>query len=105
MAETTRERRRERNRNAILDTATVLIQNNGIENVSLREIAKHADYSPAGLYKYFNSKAAIIQAVQIRENQKLIDLLQTVSDELSPTRRLVELSLLYIQYSRLSFME
>jgi AcrR family transcriptional regulator len=99
MTETTRDRRRERNRNAILDTATVLIQNNGIENVSLREIAKHADYSPAGLYKYFDSKAAIIQAVQVRENQKLIELLQTVSGELSPTQRLVELSLLYIQYS------
>jgi len=99
MTETTRERRRERNKNAILDTATELIQSNGIENFSLREIAKHADYSPAGLYKYFDSKAAIIQAVQARENQKLIELLQTVSGELSPTQRLVELSLLYIQYS------
>jgi len=99
MKETTRERRRERNKNAILDTATKSIQSNGIENVSLREIAKKADYSPAGLYKYFDSKAAIIQAVQARENQKLIELLQTVSGEVSPTQRLVELSLLYIQYS------
>jgi len=99
MKETTRERRRERNKNAILDSATELIQGNGIENVSLREIAKHADYSPAGLYKYFDSKAAIIQAVQARENQKLIELLQTVTGELSPTQRLVELCLLYIQYA------
>jgi len=96
---TPRERRRERNKNAILDIATELIQVNGIENVSLRDIAKHADYSPAALYKYFDSKAAIVQAVQARENQKLIELLQTVSSELSPTQRLVELSLLYIQYS------
>ena len=99
MTETPRERRRERNKNAILDIATELIQSNGIENISLREIAKHADYSPAGLYKYFDNKAAIIQAVQARENQKLIALLQTVSSELSPTQRLVELSLLYIQYA------
>jgi AcrR family transcriptional regulator len=98
MPETTRERRRKRNKNAILDTAAELIQSNGIENISVREIAKHADYSPAGLYKYFDSKAAIIQSVQARENQKLIELLQTVSGELSPTQRLVELSLLYIQY-------
>ena len=99
MTETPRERRRERNKNAILDVATELIQSKGIENISLREIAKHADYSPAGLYKYFDNKAAIIQAVQARENQKLIELLQTVSSELFPTQRLVELSLLYIQYS------
>ena len=99
MTETPRERRRERNKNAILDAATELIQSKGIENISLREIAKYADYSPAGLYKYFDSKAAIIQAVQERENQRLVELLQTVPDELSPTQRLVELSLLYIQYA------
>lgn len=99
MPKTPRERRRERNKNAILDIASELIQNNGIENISLRDIAKHADYSPAALYKYFDSKAAIVQAVQERENQKLIELLETVSRELSPTQRLVELSLLYIQHS------
>jgi len=99
MTETPRERRRERNKNAILDVVTGLIQSNGIENISLREIAKHADYSPAGLYKYFDNKAAIIQAVQERQNQMLIELLQTVSGELPPTQRLVELCLLYIQYS------
>jgi AcrR family transcriptional regulator len=99
MPKTPRERRRERNKNAILDIASELIQVNGIENISLRDIAKHADYSPAALYKYFDSKAAIVQAVQERENQKLIELLETVSRELSPTQRLVELSLLYIQHS------
>jgi len=99
MTETPRERRRKKNKNAILDTATELIQSKGIENISLRDIAKHADYSPAGLYKYFDSKAAIIQAVLAGENQKLIERLQTVSSELSPTQRLVELSLLYIQYA------
>jgi len=99
MTETPRERRRERNKNTILDIATELIRSKGIENISLREIAKHADYSPAGLYKYFDSKAAIIHAVQARENQKLIELLTTVSSELSPKQRLVELSLLYIQYA------
>ena len=99
MTVTPRERRRERTKNAILAVSTELIQSNGIENISLRDIAKHADYSPAGLYKYFDGKAAIIQAVQARENQKLIELLRTVSNELSPTQRLVELSLLYIQYS------
>jgi len=99
MTETPRERRRKKNKNSILDAATELIQSKGIENISLRDIAKHADYSPAGLYKYFDSKAVIIQAVLAGENHKLIECLQTVSSELSPTQRLVELSLLYIQYA------
>ncbi len=99
MSKKPQERRREKNQNFIIDTATRLIVANGIENTSLREIAKHADYSPAGLYKYFDSKNAIIQAVQTRENQKLIEELKVVSQALSPTQQLIELCLVYIRFS------
>ncbi|MBC8504149.1 MAG: TetR/AcrR family transcriptional regulator [Chloroflexi bacterium] len=93
-----RQRRREKKINAILDVATSLIVEKGLENVSLRDIAKNADYSPAALYKYFDNKAAIIHAVFNRENQQLIDLLQTVSNDTPPMQKLIVLSLLYIQY-------
>ena len=99
MSKKPQERRREKTKNFILDTAAELIITKGVDNTSLREIAKQADYSPAALYKYFDSKNAIIQAVQIRENQNLIEKLQTVPGDISPTHRLVELCLLYIQFS------
>lgn len=98
MTDTPRERRRVKNEAAILDAATDLIVAKGLENVSLRDIARYADYSPAGLYKYFDSKAAIIQAVLVRENQQLLTLLETVSSSLPPMQRLVELCLLYINH-------
>jgi len=96
---TPRQKRKAKNRTVILDAATHLIVTKGFENVSLREIAKNADYSPAALYKYFRSKVEIMHAVSNRENQKLLDLLGTVGLNLSPQERLVELCLLYIQFS------
>jgi AcrR family transcriptional regulator len=56
---TTRLRRRERNRAAILEGARQLIIERGPENLSLREVAARAEYSPAGLYRYFKDKALI----------------------------------------------
>lgn len=99
MTETPRQRRKTKSRENILDAATQLIVTKRLENVSLREIAKHADYSPAGLYKHFDSKLAIIQAVHARENQRLLEYLSTVDPELSPMDRLIELCLRYIQFS------
>jgi len=97
--ETPRQRRKAKNRAGILDAATHLIVTKGFENVSLREIARTADYSPAGLYKYFKSKLEIIQAVSARENRKLLEFLGSVPSHLSPKERLLELCLLYIRFS------
>jgi AcrR family transcriptional regulator len=99
MTDTPRSRRKARNRAAILDAAAGLIIAKGLENVSLRDIAKKADYSPAGLYKYFSGKEAIIRAVQRRENQKLLALLDAVPPDLNPLQRLVKLCMLYIEFS------
>jgi len=98
MRKTPRQRRKEKNKESILDAATQQLYEKGIENISIREIAKEADYSPAALYKYFDSKEALIQAVQVRENQQLIQRLAQVDPTLSPHQRLVELCLQYIDY-------
>ena len=99
MTETPRQRRRAKNEATILDATADLIVARGFENVSLREIAKHADYSPAGLYKYFDSKAAILVAVVDRANQQLLDLLAAVPTDQPPAQRLIELCMLYIQFN------
>lgn len=98
MAVTPRQRRKEKTRAFILDVATDLIVTNGYENVSLREIAKQTDYSPAGLYKHFSSKSDIIQAVLARENQQLLKNLAAVGPARSPKDRLIELCMRYIQF-------
>ena len=99
MTNSPRKRRKERNREMILDAATFLVEKKGLANVSLREIARKADYSPAALYKYFDGKEGIVNAVMVRENLNLIEKLSELEPDLSPFQRLVELCMRYIEYS------
>lgn len=98
MTKSPRARRRQRKEASILDAAIALIVAHGLENVSLRDIAKQADYTPAALYKYFPSKLALLQAVQKRENQHLLEALQELPQDQSPPAALIDLCLVYIQY-------
>ena len=94
-----RQRRKEKNQANILDIAAQLLTTKGIDSVSLRDIAKHADYSPAGLYKLFDSKAAIIKAVQLRHNEMLLERLAALPTDISLRQQLVELCMEYIRFS------
>lgn len=96
---TPRQRRKARNRDAILDVTAALIVRKGLENVSLREIARRADYTPAALYRYFEGKAAIFQALHARENRLLVEQLSAVPRDLPLEVRIVELCLIYIRFS------
>jgi AcrR family transcriptional regulator len=98
MENTPRERRKLKNRMTILDAAAKLIIQKGVENVSLRDIAKASNYSPAGLYNYFEDKAAIIQAVLQQENQQLLDILKAVPETDSLKERIIKLALLYVSF-------
>jgi len=99
MKQNPRQRRKAKNQTNILKVATQLLITKGFDNVSLRDIAKHADYSPAGLYKLFDSKAAIIKAVLVRHNEMLIERLGTVKPDIPLTQRLIELCMEYIWFS------
>jgi AcrR family transcriptional regulator len=52
-----------RNRQAILEAARVIIVQKGIEGLSMRLLAEKADYSPSTLYRYFEDKEAILDAL------------------------------------------
>ena len=99
MHQNPRQRRKAKNQANILDATTQLIITKGFDNVSLRDIAKHADYSPAGLYKLFDSKAAIIKAVLVRHNEMLLEQLKTVQADIPHTQRLIQLCMEYIRFS------
>lgn len=96
---TPRQRRKAKSKDAILDTASELIVRKGIENVSLRDIAREADYSPGALYRYFDGKAALLRGLVIRENQSLLEQLHSVPAGLSPEQRIIEACLVYIRYN------
>lgn len=66
-----RDRRHELTRQKILDIARSLLLTEGVQGISMRILAEKADYSPAALYKYFDSKEAIIEALRQEAWQRL----------------------------------
>ncbi len=99
MEPTPRERRHERTRQAILDAARKIIADEGQEALSMRAIAQHIDYSPAGLYEYFDSKEEIIAATCEQGHRRLTEYMQRADASLPPDELLLELGLAYIDFA------
>lgn len=95
-----RERRAARTRQAILDAARELINERGAHNLSLREVARRIDYSPAGLYEYFANKDDIITGVLNDGFERFGQYLMAVPTDLEPQAYLLELGLAYIRFAR-----
>ncbi len=100
--QTPRERRSERSRQSILQAALELVIEKGLSKLSLREIARRADYSPAGLYEYFGSKDEIIEALVRDANQRFFEHLSRISRSLPVKAYLVELGMAYIAFAHLN---
>jgi len=97
---TPRERRHQKTKQAILQAAQDIITEKGADGLSLREIAQRIDYSPAGLYEYFNSKDDIIMAVCVSEFAQLSAVLDRVPADLSPAERIIQLGQAYLDFAR-----
>jgi len=94
-----RERRHQRTRTAILTTAIELIREKGADKLSLREIARRIDYSPAGLYEYFGSKDEIIESICTEGNIRLSSYMAQVDDSLPFETYIFELGKQYIRFA------
>ena len=97
---TPRERRHQKTKQAILQAAQDIIAEKGVNGLSLREIAQRIDYSPAGLYEYFNSKDDIIVAVCVEELEQFSAYLNRVPIDLSPAERIIQLGQAYLDFAR-----
>jgi AcrR family transcriptional regulator len=97
--QTPRERRQEKTRQGILDAALALIGEEGPDKFTLRALARRVDYSPAGLYEYFDGKDDIVDAVCAEGDRRLRRYLRRVPADLSPDLYLVELGLAYIRFA------
>lgn len=94
-----REKRQARTRQEILDEAVALISEQGPEKFSLRALARRVDYSPAGLYEYFDGKEDIIDAVCAEGDTRLRSYLRRVPGHLAPDETIVELGKAYIDFA------
>jgi AcrR family transcriptional regulator len=95
----TRERRRDRTRVEILDTARALVVERGQDALSLREVARRAGYSPAALYRYFDGKDALLAALGVAALQVLGGYLEGVPASMPAPERLVALAVAYGRFA------
>jgi AcrR family transcriptional regulator len=99
MAETRRERVHRATREEILAVARGMMLEEGAEGLSLREVARRADFSPASLYTYFASKAEIVAALAEESLAELAAYVERVPADLAPDERLAEICLAYLAFA------
>ena len=95
-----RDRRRLDTREEILVAARELLLEVGPEALSLRQVARRADFSPAALYTYFASRDEIVAALFAESFERLGVYLSRVPFDLPVDRRLVELGRAYVDFAR-----
>jgi AcrR family transcriptional regulator len=71
--ETSRGRRRDRQRDAILRAAARLFRERGFADTGMRDIAAAADLSAANLYHYFNGKTELLFYCQDRALDRMLE--------------------------------
>lgn len=81
----------EAGREQLIDLVIGLIDERGSTSVTVAEVAARANMSPANLYRYFDSKEALIEAVAGRWFQPKLDIMeQVVASDLPPRRKMFE---------------
>lgn len=61
-----RARKREARRHHLLDLALDLVDQHGVDGLTMAALAEAGDYAPASLYTYFSSRSALLAALQER---------------------------------------
>lgn len=95
-----RERHRLQTRDEIMQAARDVYAEGGAVDFSLSEIARRVGFTPAALYKYFDSRDDLIRAVAETAMANLYTALSRVPETLPPDERVVELGMAYLEFAR-----
>ena len=96
-------RRFEKTRQGIIDAARDIVRNEGIDALSMRTLAEKVDYSPSALYKYFNNKEEIIEALRVEGwNEMQSIFVRRLGGDFNQVERLTEASMAYMDMSNQS---
>jgi AcrR family transcriptional regulator len=89
--------------NALLDATATVIADEGIARLSLRAVARRVGVSPSAAYHHFPDRAALLDALAVRELDALADLVErAIATEpgLTATDRIVKLACAYVRWAR-----
>ena len=87
-------------RQALLESAMEIVEQNGIEALSLREVARRANVSPAAPYHHFKDKAAILgELAQIGLERLATNSRQAIVGISHPLEKLNQIGVAYVLYA------
>ena len=95
-----RQRRQARTREAIIQAAEEIIETQGPDALSMRDIAERIDYSASNLYEYFSGKDDLLAAVIKEALTRLTEHVHRISMGLSPHERLQSYGYAYLEFAR-----
>lgn len=78
------DRRRLKVRSMILSAAERVFANEGASGLSIRRLAQKIDYSPAAIYKYFNSKDELVEELKEAFFAKILTSVNEMADTSQP---------------------
>ncbi len=87
-------------RASILKAARQLVLAKGVENLSLREIARTVGFSPSSLYEYFDGKEEIIIALKLQTSAMLYQAMKKASKSLKPLPALGAMCAAYVDFAK-----
>ncbi|SDY67559.1 DNA-binding transcriptional regulator, AcrR family [Evansella caseinilytica] len=91
------DKRREKKKKQIIHALTDLIMTKNLKEIGVREIAEHANVSPASIYNFFGSKEELIkQAIYYlteKETKKFVDLVDEDIPFKEKTNKLFSMSM------------
>lgn len=89
-------------RQALIDAAVQLAEENGPESVSVREAAKRAGVSPGAPFRHFDSKTALMTAVaeqaMARFRSEITTAVENISGE-GPIKRFLAIGVAYLRWA------
>lgn len=94
-----RTREREETRTRILDAAREMFVDDGVEAVTMREIAKRIEYTPTAIYHHFRDKQALLEELCVVDFRALAQAFQKIGKIEDPGERLRRIGLAYIDYA------
>ena len=94
------ERRHLRTRQTILEAALALIVEKGPDDLSLREVARRVDYSPAAIYEYFGGKDDLVATLCSDGMKRLAATLREATADAPLREYLTELGLGYLRFAQ-----
>ncbi len=67
----------------LVEAATRIIEHQGVESISLREVARHAQVSHAAPYHYFANKSALLAAIATEGFHRLVEQIRQLRTEMA----------------------